>query len=287
MHFRQLVILALSAATLLAGPVRAEKILEPSSEWRLREYDDKCRLSRQFGTGEDSVSLWLDQGGAQQTFNLTLIGEPFANPYGPGIRIKPGAEEEIIRSYIAAKSSKGRPVLKMFGLTLVQPEMKREPDAQRGDATISETRASSIDTLRISGAGLKPMELKLGPMGSQFGFLQGCGQRLEGVLSEAGRTLTGEAKPPEPIDPDDWLSAKDWPAYLRRAQMAGEIAVRLTISKTGRATGCTVTSSNKPQLFDDAVCLGLLRRAQFKPAANETGEPVASYFPYTVKFYFK
>lgn len=274
-------------AFVMVAPSKAQTLLTPTSDWRLREYSDKCRLIRTFGEGKEGATLWIEQGGAQQIFNVTLIGKPFANPYGRGIRIKPGNEAEIIRSYVAAKSSKGRPVLKMFGLTLVQPQMEREQDAKRSNASVSEARAGSIETLRIGGAGLRPVELQLGAMGLQFGFLQGCGERLEGVLSQAGRALTGEARPPKPIDPDLWLSVKDWPSYLRRAEMEGEISVRLTVSKSGRATGCVVTDSNKPQLFDDAVCLGLLKRAQFEPGLNGNGSPVASYYPYTVTFYFK
>ena len=287
MVFRRIAGLIGVISAFAAHPLHAETILEPSSDWSFRADEDKCRLSRRFGEGEQAVTLWLDQGGAQQSFNLTLIGEPFANPYGRGIRIKPGAEDEIIRSFIAAKSSKGRPVLKMYGFALSQPRLERDLEAKRPDARISEERASAIDTLAISGAGLEPVVLKLGAMGAQFGFLQGCGERLEAVLSEAGRALTGEARPPEPIDSDNWLSTKDWPAYLKVAEMSGEITVRLTVGKSGQATGCTVVDSNKPQLFDDPVCLGLLKRARFNPARDGIGDPVPSYYHYKVSFYFR
>ena len=80
MRYLQFLVLGLVGAIGFSAPLQAETVLEPSSDWRLREYEDKCRLSRNFGEGEQAVSLWLDQGGAQQTFNLTLIGEPFANP---------------------------------------------------------------------------------------------------------------------------------------------------------------------------------------------------------------
>jgi TonB family protein len=273
---------------LAPSPVSAEGlVLEPSSDWKLREYDDKCRARRTFGEGKQAVTLWLDQGGARQNFNVTLLGDHFAHPYGPAIRVKPGDEEELIRSYITAKSSKGRPVLRMYGLTLVQPELERDDDAKRPEASLSEGRMSAIETIAIRGAGLRPVLLRLGPMRDQFAFLQDCGRRLEFALSTTSRALEGEASPPEPIGHESWLQVSDWPAYLQRAEMEGEITVRLTVSKTGRPASCSVLGSNKPQLFDDAVCLALMKRARFKPARDGEGEPIASYFATGVTFRFK
>jgi TonB family protein len=275
--------IALTPATAIAG----DRVLDPASDWKQREYEDKCRISRTFGKGEDKVTLWLDQGGREPIFNLTLLGKPFANPYGFGIRIQPGNEKELIRSFIAAKSSKGRPVLRMYGLTLVQPELERDESAERPDISISGARATAIETLSIRGAGLKPVQLQLGPMSEQFAFLKDCGRRLDFKLSATTRILTGEARPPQPIDRDEWVQVTDWPAYLRRAEMEGEITTRLTVDKTGKAVSCSVVASNKPQLFDDAVCVGLMSRAKFEPALNVEGEPVASYFVTSVTFRFK
>ncbi|MDJ0641174.1 MAG: energy transducer TonB [Erythrobacter sp.] len=241
-------------------------------------------MSRTFGTGEDSVTLWLDQGGSAPIYNVTLIGKPLRNPYGPAVRIQFGEQPETIRSYIKAKSSKGRAVLTMFGVTLAQPEMERDEEAERPDLDIGESIAAAISTFRVRNAVAKPIELDLGPMAAQFGFLQGCGERLEVLLSEPGRSLSKEARPPEPLEIDTWLQESDYPNYLSRALMEGRLTYRLTVSKTGRATSCYVIDSNKPQLFDDAMCLGLLRRARFEPARNAEGESVASYYSGIVTF---
>ncbi|MEP0189451.1 MAG: energy transducer TonB [Erythrobacter sp.] len=279
---------AVAVLTALPFSAQAQSLqLEPTSEWNLREYEDKCRVSRVFGVGENAVTLWLDQGGSRQNYNLTLIGEPLGNPYGPAIRIKPGDEEEIVRSYIKAKSSKGRPVLRMYGLTLVQPKLEREDDADRPDVSISEARAAAIQTLRLREAIRLPLQLQLGAMGPQFAFLQECGARLERTLTSRSRALTGEAQPPSPLNGDKWLSAQDWPAYLRRAKMEGTVTFRLTVGKNGKPSACSILRSNKPQLFDDAVCLALLKRAKFEPARDGEGEPVASYYLTSVTFRFK
>lgn len=283
----QFALFAPLAAILTAPAYADDSVLAPSSDWKQREYEDRCRVSRNFGEGEDRVTLWLEQGGAEQIYNLTLLGKPFANPYGLGIRLKPGNEEEIVRSYLALKSSTGRPVLRMYGLTFVQPELDRDENAKRPDISIDRERVAAIETLGIRGAGLKALELQLGSMSAPITFLQDCGRRLQFTLSATMRAISGEARPPQPIDFDNWIQTNDWPTYLVRAEMEGTIGIRLTVNAKGSATSCNVLGSNKPQLFDDAVCLGLLKRAKFEPALNGDGEPVASYFNTSVTFRFR
>lgn len=259
-------------------------MLESAGDWKLREYDDKCRVSRVFGSGEDRVTLWLDQGGAPQIYNLTLIGRPLRNPYGPAVRIRFGEEEETIRSYISLKSSKGRPVITMYGVTLVQPEMEKDEDASLPKITVGSERMSAIDSLRIRTGVVNPMRLELGPMALPFGYLQDCGDRLEIALSNASRAISGETTAPEPIDYDQWLNPSDYPAYLLRSGMEGTIHYRLTVRSNGSPGSCYVTKSNKPQLFDDVMCLGLMKRARFKPATGRDGEPITSYYEGKVTF---
>lgn len=106
-------------------------VLSASSDWKLREMDDRCRLSRRFGKGENRTVMWLDQGGAEPFYNLTLIGHPFRHLYGQftQIRFGPG-EASSIRGYISAKSSAGRPVMMMHGVELAPQERDPEKPAQ-------------------------------------------------------------------------------------------------------------------------------------------------------------
>ncbi len=131
---------------------------------------------------------------------------------------------------------------------------------------------------------VEPLTLELGSFADPYSFLALCGAKLSVFLSEAGRPLSGEAIAPIAIDQDDWLKRSDYPAYLVSAGMQGQIDVRLTVNTQGRASSCFVIGSNKPQLFDDAVCRGLLRRAEFEPARNAEGDAVPSYYFYSVIF---
>ena len=259
-------------------------VLAASSEWRYREYDDRCRASRVFGDGENRTTLWIEQGGAESNYNLTFIGRPLRSPYGRGVRIQFGGQEEIIRSFISAESSIGRPVMRMYGVTINQPELEREEDAAAPKIEIDREIASQIGTIRLRTALIEPLTLELGSLADPYSFLNLCGTKLSVFLSEAGRPLSGEATPPVPIGEDTWLTGADYPTYLARAQMEGQVLVRLTVNQSGRASSCFVVQSNKPQVFDDAVCLSLLKRAEFEPARNLDGEAVASYYFQAVTF---
>lgn len=278
--FRISVVIAAIATTTFANPSYADDglSLSPSSEWRFREYDDRCRISRNFGEGEDRTALWIEQGGAEPNYNLTLIGRPLRHPHGSGVHIQFGEEPEMVRSYIPSESSRGRPVLLMYGVNISQPQMDRDEEVGEPEIVFDGNRADAITSLRLRTSIVEPLLFELGSMAEPMAFLDQCGVRLSGVLSEAGRALTGEASPPLAIDPEDWLRPADYPRYLVVAGMEGQVFVRLTVNTSGRASSCFITDSNRPQLFDDAVCLGMMKRARFDPARNASGDPVASYY---------
>lgn len=283
--FHNLIFLAIPLAA-PASPVSADTglVLAPASEWQYREYDDRCRASRQFGEGEDRTTLWIEQGGAEAKYNLTFIGRPFRHPYGGGVHMQFGDQPEIIRSYIAAESSRGRPVLMMYGVSITMPELERDEEAAAPDVTLDKDDAGAIDRLRMRTSIVEPVELQLESLGEPHAFLNECGAKIAVTLSEAGRALTSEAQAPVPIRPHRWLRKGDYPIQLAAAGMAAQVTARITVNSAGKPSSCFVTETNKPNLFDDAVCLNLMKRAEFEPARNASGEPVASYFFYSVNF---
>jgi TonB family protein len=278
-----LAFLALHAAP---SPASAEDrlVLAPAGDWQFSEYDDRCRVAREFGAGEDRTTLWIEQGGIEPNYNVTLIGRPLRHPYGGGVHVRFGDEPEFIRSYVSAKSSRGRPVLMMYGLRINRERPERGQVRKGNEMEFDIGRAADVTSLNLRTSIVQPLSLEMGPMVEPLGFLGLCGAKLSGILSEAGRALTGEAAPPEPIKPDRWLSRGDYPRYLARANMGGELVVRLTVNQQGRASSCFVTGSDAQQLFDDTVCLKLMQRATFRPARNATGKPVASYYFHEVEF---
>lgn len=78
--------------------------------------------------------------------------------------------------------------------------------------------------------------------------------------------------------PQEWLTTDDYPSSAMREGVQGVTGYRLDIGTDGRATGCNVTSSSGSQTLDDTTCRLLLRRARFKPAQDQGGQPIASSY---------
>ncbi|MEO0698113.1 MAG: energy transducer TonB [Pseudomonadota bacterium] len=304
-----LVCLAASGIGIFPESARAKTLeLEPSSDWRLREYDDKCRVSRTYGSGEDRITMWIDKGGPGPSFNITLIGRPVRSPYGPtvGLSFSPG--EEVNRNYIELKSSKGRPVMVMFGVLPVSLEPEK-PAATNADAreegegeTVDLMQASvsdvvSEDTLRARYAAVTSMNLKRGvidPISLKmddllemaeplFACSQELATRLEGRTPDGGNT---QGTPSTPRDLATWAKKiqANYPLHLLREGEEGSVGVRLTVNKAGRASFCEVISYSGPASFNDTACLLLLRHAVFNPALDAEGNPHASFYKTTVTY---
>ncbi len=250
--------------------------LAPQGEWKLRARQDTCRASRVFGEGENQTTLWIDQGGKEPNYNLTLIGQPLRHSYGRAVRIQFGEEKESLRSYVRAKSSKGRPVLTMFGVAIVPPEIERKADAEIEE--LSTQRINAIKTFRIAESIIDPLEFELGSMAKALNFLRGCSEQLSITLNRALSSKSGKSQPPELLNSSNMARLIRYPTYLVNARMEARVEFRLTINAKGKPTNCNIRRSNRPQLFDDAVCLGLMKHGKFDAALNADGEPTASYY---------
>lgn len=282
--------------------------LKPSSDWRLREYDDKCRMSRSYGSGEDRLTLWIDKGGPGPSFNITLIGRPVRSPYGPtvGLTFSPG--EEVRRNYVESKSSKGRPVMAMFGVQPVslEPEQPAVDDTEENDEETEETvdlsaasvsdvvsvetvmaRYAAVTSMDLKSGVIDPISLKMDDLLEMAEPLFACSQALAIRLN--GRTADGgysKGTPSTPRDLDKWAKEiqANYPLHLLREEEEGSVSVRLTVNKGGRASFCEITRYSGPASFNDTACLQLLRHARFNPALDADGNPRSSFYETTLRY---
>lgn len=286
--------LGLQSGVALAAPLT----LEPTSDWRLDEYDDKCRISRSFASGEDRVTLWIDKGSTGPSVNLTLIGGPMRNPFGPVVRIAFVPGDAVERNYIKLNSSKGRPVVSMFGVQPIAFSTQPETDARisiSGDETVDlsagvsaddasprevEARLMAIKSLDLSGALVQPLSLQMEGFPAAMTDLFGC----TGKLVE--RLRTAPASPTTPRDLKEWAAkvSANYPNYLLSQEQEGSVGVRMTVDRTGRASFCEVIRYSGPASFNDTACLQLLTHARFNPARDSDGNPVASFYSTTVTY---
>jgi TonB family protein len=94
---------------------------------------------------------------------------------------------------------------------------------------------------------------------------------------EAAR-LAESANPAPPVpatDPGTWVRSEDYPAWAAAGKVTGRVAIVVDVDASGRVTRCEVSESSGVADFDRLACEKVSERAQFRPARDEQGNPVA------------
>jgi protein TonB len=77
-------------------------------------------------------------------------------------------------------------------------------------------------------------------------------------------------------NPGNWVTTEDYPSRALREEREGVTAIAFDIGADGKTSNCRVTSSSGSPELDDATCRNFVRRARYKPAQNDAGQPMAS-----------
>lgn len=305
MTTKRLTLAAAATATLLpAQPLLAKIEPEPISDWALREYDDKCRIAREFGTDENAVTLWVDKGGPGPSVNLTFIGKPLRDPVGPLVRFAFVPDEPVERNYIKVTSSTGRPVVALFGVrpmdalpvgdkpmgaSTAAPMTGEAVDLAEAKSTEEETTdaivpesVAALEAIELAGAIRERVTLDLAGFESAMAQLLDCTERLTARLNAPGQG----GSPAVPREQQGWVQniLMNYPAHLLRREEEGTVSVRLTINGKGRASFCEVIDYSGPASFNETACLQLLKHARFHPSTGEDGEPRADFWTTRVTY---
>lgn len=300
---------ALCAITLGHGVAHAREALtlKPSSDWSIRQFEDRCRLARSFGNGEDGVDLWIEQAAPVASYNFTLIGEPLKNPFGAIVTVQFEPHQPISRGYVRATSSKGRPVLVLYGVRLdpSDPTAREQPEQQTSDGDeetvdlpdggatasladgpLAEPDWSSVKALQFGYALKQSLRLKPDGLEDAFAKLKSCAQRVAEQLLANTKSAAKAGTPVKTVDEAVWARVlqQNYPAHLLRSGTEGRLEIMLTVNARGRPTNCTIAAATRPQAFDDTVCLLLLQNAKFEPARDESGRAIAALYATRVTF---
>lgn len=267
--------LSMAAVLTLVSPApaaaRDPMHLLPTSDWRLHRDEDKCRLVRTFGQGEQQVVLMLHQSGPQSAFNVSLIGKPMANPFGGriGIAFLPGGTEKF-RGFISSKPTAALPFVFLHGVSLV---------------SVGQPTAMEATAVTFSGALSGPVTLETGALGEQIALMHSCAEELSQKLGVGRLGKAQFSRNPMPTgNPGSWMTSADYPNSALQRRTEGVVPFRLTIDKHGKPTSCHIIGTEEPDVFEDQVCLKMLQRGMFTPALDAEGKPVAAYWASSVRF---
>lgn len=109
---------------------------------------------------------------------------------------------------------------------------------------------------------------------------------VQDAIDELARRATPDnPHPPIPSSAQgDWVTTSDYPAQALREDVEGISRFALSVSDKGEVLSCAITQTSGSALLDITTCELIRLRANFKPATNARGRPVAGIFHSSVRW---
>jgi TonB family protein len=85
-------------------------------------------------------------------------------------------------------------------------------------------------------------------------------------------------------NPGTWISSNDYPSILLRKEAMASVSFIVDVGPDGRVSDCRIRLSSGYQLFDEATCRAVKRRARFTPATDVDAKPIPGTFSNVVQW---
>lgn len=293
---KSLALLALVGTTFpaLAQTTNGPLVLKPSSPWHVDYADDRCRLGRQFGAGDEQVLLFLDRYGPSDRFRMTVAGKPLKVSVDRAEATLQFGPTEVEQRLLFLNGNLGEmPALVFASSARIAAPTDAELQAAKNAAEnewidappISEERQKAVKYLTIGKPLRRSVTLETGSMRGGLAALDKCVDNLMiswGVDIERHKSLTRKVRPQQ--SPARWVVSQDYPLQMLRDGQPAIVDFRLSVGPDGVPTACHIQSTTRAKEFDTAVCQSVMRRARFDPALDAGGKPIASYYLNRVRF---
>ena len=268
--------------------------LKHTSQWNVDYADERCRLIRRFGEGEEQVFAIFDQFGPGEYFRMTLAGKPVKTSVHDGVAtIQFGPDEgEQQAGFYLGDLGKDNALIFQIQTRLAPPSSEEQAangKAKKDEwielAPVSPERQQAVRTLSISKPLRRTVILETGPMRKPLEAMTKCIDSLMvawGIDVERHKKLTRVLAPAS--SPGNWVVSRDYPEKMLSEQQPALVEFRLAVDEQGNPTSCFIQLTSRPKEFDKAVCNALMKRARFVPALDEDAKPIASYYRNSINF---
>ena len=85
-------------------------------------------------------------------------------------------------------------------------------------------------------------------------------------------------------NPGRWVPPYEYPEISMLTGEEGTTGFLLEVGANGRVNDCSITRSSGSSRLDERACRSLERRARFRPALDNAGEPVSGYYRSAVRW---
>lgn len=279
------IISAIAVAT-PASARSAEIVLEPSTLWNVDYGDEKCRLARLFGEGEDKTILFMEQWGPDERFGFSVAGPAFNR-----FRSRSKTEIKFFDQRVAFETEPFTGDVEGFGRAVIHAnfslgngnEFSREiGEVQYGLPQIETEIAKQAKYVAFK-QGNRTVKLETGPLHEAFTVLNQCSHQR---LVDWG------------LDLDKHLTIKQMPLWRNEKKIAGQIAsiyptralregesaifrMRVLVNEDGSISDCKIYESTITEALQSPAC-DKMKGAEFDPALDAEGRPVKSFYQTTI-----
>jgi hypothetical protein len=269
-------------AALLPAVGWAEPIREPSSNWVLDYADERCSLSRTFGTGEQAVQLRIDSFGSWRDYRFLVTGRPVpraARSFGE-VRLRFNSDSDDRKVDVLNGTVSGASAVSFNAAFAPSEPLPGGLSPQRArvlraiSKPVDPAFEKGVTSLSMRFANSRTVELALGEMDKPLEAMRACVDDLYkswGLDPAVQKNLSRTAI----IDTSTIRAVQEKfpPSRLRTAY----VPIRLMVDSRGKVTGCVDQAAIAPEEFMQAACTGL-EAGNFAPALDAAGNPVASVY---------
>lgn len=267
---------------LASSPALAKDVeLSAISPWHMDWTESTCVLRRAFGSEQDVHTVSFERFAPGDEFQLIIIGSELRNlDLDDPLWIRyPVKEPEKHSNFLLGKNGKGTPSIFIANSSF-------GPLTDDGDTigdVLSETE-KAVTHIALEWAG-KTVTLLTGAMDKPFAAMRECTRDLVSTWGLDPKQQANLSRRPQPrSDPASWLRSRDYPRGALNSGKQSLVNLRLSIGADGQVTDCKIQRSYSGEEFDERTCSLLRERAEFEPALDAQGNPVASYFATTVTY---
>ncbi|MBU7579844.1 MAG: TonB family protein [Porphyrobacter sp.] len=280
-------LLALAALSAAVPAHAAPVVLTPSGQWNVDFADEKCRLIRTFGEGEDRHLLAFQQYWPARKFGMTIAGsglEGFVSRAKTDLRLF--ETHEPIRYGPFAGKVEG------FGDAVIYSNLAFDDGAPAPGEDTATGAVPLIDTAYAKQVRFielrqrsKLVRLETGPMDAAFDVLNQCTMdrlRQWGLDPEQHRTAQSG---PEWLNRDA-LVRRIVANYPREASAQGEqgiMQMRVIVAADGSVESCTMLKTTNTTQLESPAC-DVMKRAKFDPARDAAGQPFRSFYATVITY---
>lgn len=278
---------ALVAAGLAASPASAEVVgIAPSSAWNVDFAENKCRLARLFGEGENRHLVFFEQYWPGEAFGLTVAGpsyKRFRSRVSTELGFFDGQERQRSEPFTGTVADFGTGVI-YSSTRLANPQGDEIDEANIRFAQLDTALAAKVEYVSLKQRG-DEIRLLTGPLAEPFAVLNQCSAELVEEWGLDFEQQRSASRRPEWTN-IDVVVRRIQEAYPSKARNRGEqglMRMRVIVTHEGTVENCTIIKATEAENLDSSACR-LMLGAQFSPALDAAGQPMQSYYVTSITY---